>query len=427
MLDRHLGFGLVWTETLAIDLMILTTWQIAFLRLRQLCAHTFLVQEVLEELLDLESIDNMEREFICGATLENRNDRNLLAALRRMIEAKPKAIEDPEEPEQEQTGGLAARFGSYLKSLKANTNWTELRARIQCQSCGDPPESAMVTSCLHVYCEECLQVLANKASAEDQDETACLVCGEAFTGAEPCTGLKELEWDDSWLLNDSARRKKGPKKVNMEWVSYENKLVMSAKITAVQTQVEEWLTEDPDKKIIIFSQFHMIMQILEKVCQKKKWKYCTYHGKMSHQARDTAIADFERDDDMNVMIASLKCGGVGLNLTMASKVICIDLWFNSCVEQQAFCRVFRIGQEFETYITRFVVENSADGKLIDMQLRKNALIGRAMEDRSVMSKLSVEEVLRLFGDVRLDKDKKPFIHLEDDEKLDSLFEKKGEE
>lgn len=371
----------------------------------------------------------MEREFICGATLENRNDRNLLAALRRMIEAKPKAIEEPEEQEQEQeqTGELAAKFGSYLKSLKANTNWTELRARTQCQSCRDPPESAMVTSCLHVYCEECLQGLANKASAEDQDETTCLECGVIFTGAEPCTGLKELEWGERSLLNDLARRKKGPKKVNMEWVSYENKLVMSAKITAVQTQVEEWLKDHADKKIIIFSQFHMIMQILEKVCQKKKWKYCTYHGKMSHQARDTAIADFGKDDDMKIMIASLKCGGVGLNLTMASKVICIDLWFNSCAEQQAFCRVFRIGQDSETFITRFVVEDSADGKLIDMQLRKNALIGRALEDRSVMAKLTPEEVLRLFGDVRLDKDKRPFIHLEDDEKFDSLFEKKGKE
>lgn len=369
----------------------------------------------------------MQRELIRGATLENKNDRNLLAALRRMIEAKPKAIEDPEEPEQVQTGELAATFGSYLKNLKVNTNWTELRARTQCQSCGDPPENAMVTSCLHVYCEECLQSLANKASAEDQDETACLECGVIFTGAESCTSLKELEWDDRWLLNDLARGKKGPKKVNMEWVFHENKLVMSAKITAVQTQVEKWLNEEPDKKIIIFSQFHMIMQILEKVCLKKKWKYCTYNGKMSHQARDKTINDFAEDDDMKIMIASLKCGGVGLNLTMASKVICIDLWFNSCVEQQAFCRVFRIGQDSETFITRFVVENSADGKLIDMQLKKNALIARAMEDRSVMSKLSVEEVLRLFGDVRLDKDKRPFIHLEDDEKLDSLFEKKDKE
>ena len=390
-----------------------------------MCAHIFLVQEVLEPLLDLESIDNMEQELIRGATLENKNDRKLLKALRRMIEAKPEVLEEHEESEQVQAGELADRFGSYLKALKANANWVELRSRTQCQSCGDPPENPIVTSCLHLYCEECLQGLANKASAKDQDETACLVCGVVFTEAEPCAGLKELEWNDVWLLNESASRRKRPQKVNMEWVYHDKKLVMSAKTTAVQAQVEEWLNEEPDKKVIIFSQFHMIMQIMEKVCQKKNWKYCTYNGKMSHQARDQAIKDFTDDSETKIMVASLRCGGVGLNLTMASRVICIDLWFNNCVEQQAFCRVFRIGQDSETFITRFVVEKSADTKLMDMQLRKNALISRAMEDRSVMSKLSTEDILRLFGEIKLDKNQRPFVHLDEDEKLDSLFEKRA--
>ena len=393
-----------------------------------MCAHTFLVQEVLIRFLDLENIDNMERELIRGATPETKNDRKLLSALRRMIEAQPQLSEDVEESEHEQVqpGKLAAEFGSYLKTLRANSNWVELQRRTRCYSCGDPPESAIVTSCLHVYCDECLQVLANEAAAKDQNETACLACGVIFKGAEACDDLKELGWDDSWLLSDMASCKKRPYKVNMEWVFYQNSLVMSAKITAVQKQVEKWLEEEPDTKIIIFSQFHMIMQVLEIVCQRKKWKYCMYNGKMSHKARDKVIGNFAQENDLKIMIASLKCGGIGLNLTMASKVICIDLWYNSCIEQQAFCRVYRIGQEAETFITRFIVSSSADGNLMDMQLRKNALIGRAMEDKSVMSKLTIQDILRLFGEVKLDKNRKPFVHLEDDEKLDSLFEKKGQ-
>ena len=382
------------------------------------------MQEVLEKLLNLEDIDKIEDEFISGVTQENRNDRNLLAALRRMIEAKSEVMgqsEEPEEPEQLQSGTLVARFGGYLKTLKTESKWVELRTRTQCHSCGEPPESAMVTSCLHVYCEECLQGMAHRASAKNQDGTPCLACGVVFAGAQSCVGLKELEWDDCWLLNEMAGRKTGSKKVNMEWVTYENKLVMSAKTTAVRNQIEQWLEEEPDKKIIIFSQFHMIMQILEQVCQKKNWKYCTYHGKMSHKARDKVITGFANDDEMKIMIASLKCGGIGLNLTMASKVVCIDLWYNSCMEQQAFCRVFRIGQTSETFITRFVVINAADGKLMDMQLKKNALIGQAMDDKSVLSNLTTDEILRLFGKVKFDKNKRPFILLDDDEKLDSLF------
>ena len=391
-----------------------------------MCAHTFLAQDVLEELLDPDTINSMERELICRETAEEKNDRMLLAACRRMIAAKREGIEVPEEPEQVEPGELAAKFGSFLKNLRSKSRWIELRARTQCYSCGGSPESAMVTTCLHVYCKECLVNLAFKAAENGQDRAACRACGVVFAGAEPCDGLKELTWDDRWLLNALGGRKKKSTKVNMEWVFHENELAMSAKITAASTQVEKWLEEEPGKKIIIFSQFHMIMQILEKLCQKKEWKYCTYHGKMSHQTRDQVINDFTEDAEMKIMIASLKCGGVGLNLTMASKVICIDLWYNNCVEQQAFCRVFRIGQGSETFITRFVVNKSADEKLIEMQLKKNALIAQAMDDRTVLSKLTTTDILRLFGEVKLDKDKRPFIYLDEDEKLDRIFNKNNQ-
>ena len=55
---------------------------------------------------------------------------------------------------------------------------------------------------------------------------------------------------------------------------------------------------------------------------------------MSYDARERSINDFQDESEIKIMIASLKCGGVGLNLTMASKVICTDLWYNSDVEQQ---------------------------------------------------------------------------------------------
>lgn len=58
---------------------------------------------------------------------------------------------------------------------------------------------------------------------------------------------------------------------------------------------------------------------------------------------------------------------------------------------------------------------------MNMQVRKNALIGAAMDDKDMMSKLTVEEIMRLFGEVRFDKNKKPFIAMNDNEKLDSIL------
>ena len=144
---------------------------------------------------------------------------------------------------------------------------------------------------------------------------------------------------------------------------------------------------------------------------------------MSHQARDKAIESFGKPDSkIRVMIASLKCGGIGLNLTMASKVICVDLWFNSCIEQQAFCRVFRIGQEHQTFITRLVVNDTVDERLDQMQKYKEKIVGAAIDDRSVLSNLSVQEVMRLFGEVHIDKKtKRPLITLDEDEALDAIL------
>lgn len=107
---------------------------------------------------------------------------------------------------------------------------------------------------------------------------------------------------------------------------------------------------------------------------------------MSLTARDKAIKEFAEKPNSCVLLASLRCGGLGLNLTMASKVIMIDPWWNQASEQQAFCRVFRIGQEDETFMTRMCVRDTVDERLIEMQQNKQQEIDNVMEDRGRKTK-----------------------------------------
>ena len=121
---------------------------------------------------------------------------------------------------------------------------------------------------------------------------------------------------------------------------------------------------------------------------------------MTQVARSAAISQFAEEDRKGIRIASLKCGGVGLNLVMASKVFNVDLWWSmslrhhisllvsasadicldSAVEQQAYCRIFRIGQKLETYFQRVVVRDTIDERLLAMQKRKDRIIKRALGD-----------------------------------------------
>ena len=71
---------------------------------------------------------------------------------------------------------------------------------------------------------------------------------------------------------------------------------------------------------------------------------------------------------------------------MASKVIMIDPWWNEASEQQAFCRVFRIGQQNETFMTRICVKDTVDERLIEMQRAKQKEIDRVMDDRGRKTK-----------------------------------------
>jgi len=103
-----------------------------------------------------------------------------------------------------------------------------------------------------------------------------------------------------------------------------------------------------------------------------------YHGKMTTDYRDNVIKQFQDNPKKQVLLASLKCGSYGLNLTMASRVINVDPWFNNCVEQQAFCRIYRRGQTKETMLTRVVVSGTVDDDILTMQDRKQENIDEAI-------------------------------------------------
>lgn len=82
-----------------------------------------------------------------------------------------------------------------------------------------------------------------------------------------------------------------------------------------------------------------------------------------------------------MFISSLKSGGVGLNLTMATKVISVDLWWNNSVEQ-AFCRVYRHGQTKPTEITRFIVNDTVDERMQQMQDDKKVQIDGVLNEQT---------------------------------------------
>ncbi|KAL9089449.1 MAG: hypothetical protein Q9165_005770 [Trypethelium subeluteriae] len=103
---------------------------------------------------------------------------------------------------------------------------------------------------------------------------------------------------------------------------------------------------------------------------------------------------------------------------MASRVINLDLWWNFAIEQQAFCRIFRIGQTNETEIQRFVIKDSVDTKLTAMQVTKSEIVSTAMGDQSRPGRLPVKELVRVFGMMGPDDAESGFILVDDSNDYD---------
>jgi SNF2 family DNA or RNA helicase len=110
------------------------------------------------------------------------------------------------------------------------------------------------------------------------------------------------------------------------------------------------------------TKFRAMIEIMVRVCKERKWDCVDFHGGMKMDARDKAVKKFQEDKDCLILLAGLKAGGVGLNLTAGNRVIIIDLWWNQFVETQAFCRVYRIGQQREVEV---VWRGSMEKSLVD--------------------------------------------------------------
>jgi SNF2 family DNA or RNA helicase len=91
---------------------------------------------------------------------------------------------------------------------------------------------------------------------------------------------------------------------------------------------------------------------------------------MSFASRQQSIDDFQTDPQFRTMIASLKAGGVGLDLTSGNKCILVEPWWNDAIQQQAFCRLFRIGQVRNVEIVKLVATETIDDYMMELQKMK---------------------------------------------------------
>ena len=131
---------------------------------------------------------------------------------------------------------------------------------------------------------------------------------------------------------------------------------------------------DNGEKTLIFTQYQQMGSLLvEFLAEHFELEVPFLHGGISRKGRDAMVEDFQNNRATRVMILSLKAGGTGLNLTAASNVIHYDLWWNPAVEAQATDRAYRIGQQRNVMVHRFITQNTFEEKINELLLSKKEL------------------------------------------------------
>ncbi len=121
-------------------------------------------------------------------------------------------------------------------------------------------------------------------------------------------------------------------------------------------------------------------------------------GSTPVKARQQLVLDFQRDDGPPFFVLSLKAGGTGLNLTAASHVLHFDRWWNPAVEAQATDRAFRIGQNKNVLVHKFVcrgtIEERIDALISDKQALADSVLGAEGSADTLLTEMSNDELLR---------------------------------
>lgn len=299
------------------------------------------------------------------------------------------------EDEESQDG---SRLSSFIVDDGNDTKPEDLRKAIEASDSEDDLESVsgiqseMSKVKLEDSDEEDDDTEAGDNDGDDDGEDAD---SESESESESDSGISESELisdtdsdsESSVVYSRSGRRMEKTPPV-----------LASAKIRQLITILHE---EVHEHKFIVFSQFTSMLDLVEPFFRKEGIKYTRYDGSMKNDAREEALNNLRNNPRTRVLLCSLRCGALGLNLTAASRVIILEPFWNPFVEEQAIDRVHRLTQTVDVIVYKLTVKNSVEERILELQEKKRLLAEAAIEGgtRKESLKLGLKEIMDLFKHV----------------------------
>jgi DNA repair protein RAD5 len=358
------------------------------LRLRQTCCHPVLTRN--------KAIVAEEEDAAAAADMMNemRDDMDLQELIDRFTKSTESTVES-------RTQDSMVRFTAHaLRQIQTETSG-------ECPICSEEPMiDPSVTGCWHSACKKCLEDYI-RHQTDKGEIPRCFSCRAPVTRRDIFEVIRHQspnstpDENDLYSSTPPTSSQPAPKISLRRIYPLSPSAHTSAKIYTLITHLSK---VPPNTKSVVFSQFTSFLDLIGPQLTKAGINFLRLDGSMPQKARAEVIRQFtsmetyeeELEDDYDlekkltqrkathgqtaattptVLLISLRAGGVGLNLTAASNVFMMDPWWSFAVEAQAIDRVHRMGQLRDVSVTRFVVKDSIEGRMLRVQERKMNIAG----------------------------------------------------
>jgi SNF2 family DNA or RNA helicase len=172
-------------------------------------------------------------------------------------------------------------------------------------------------------------------------------------------------------------------------------------LTGQSAKLEQLLADlaevaESGRKAIVFSQWVEPLQMIARALPA--FGPLQFHGRIPQRERQPILDRFQRDSSRHVLLMSYGTGSVGLNLQFVNYVFLFDRWWNPAIEDQAINRAHRIGQKEPVFVTRFIAQDTIEGRIAQVLERKRQLFNELIEQNGPPPSLglSQKEIFGLF-------------------------------
>ncbi|KAI0322699.1 SNF2 family N-terminal domain-containing protein [Amylostereum chailletii] len=282
---------------------------------------------------------------------------------------------------------------------------------------------AVMTRCQHLFCLCCYKRIVDPAWPKCAPELSrpCSVCqshllpsdavivdpdyGTVDTSAKHKFGKRERERRGKGISSDEFHASTKIKALlgDLEQFSRANPHSKNYDPGSLDVQMVDDqgnIIDEGATKTVVFSQWTTMLDKVEDALDFANIRYDRLDGTMKREDRSRAMDALKNDPGCEVLLVSLKAGGVGLNLTAAQRVYLMDPYWNPAVENQAVDRIHRLGQTRPVTTIKLIIENSIEDRLLEVQRKKTELANMTLSgavSKAELSQRRMEELQRLFG------------------------------